>query len=67
MKKITLRAARVAAGLTQEEMAKKIGVTRSWLQKMESGKKKIKLAYVLAWCNVTGFDEENIILPEKTN
>lgn len=67
MKKITLRAARVAAGLTQEEMAKKIGVTRSWLQKMESGKKKIKLAYVLAWCNVTGFDEENIILPEKSN
>ena len=67
MEKISLRAARVAAGLTQEEMAKKIGVTRSWLQKMESGKKKIKLAYVLAWCNVTGFDEENIILPEKSN
>lgn len=67
MDRISLRAARVAAGLTQEEMAKRMGITRSWLQKMESGKKKMKISYVLAWCNITGFDEEDIILPGKSN
>lgn len=36
--KISLRAARVNAGLTQNEAAKKIGVTRDTLRNWETGK-----------------------------
>lgn len=38
MPKITLKAARVNAGLSQEEAAKKIGVAASTLRNWEAGK-----------------------------
>ena len=38
MPKITLKAARVNAGLSQEEAAKKIGVATSTLRNWEAGK-----------------------------
>ena len=37
MDKLSMKAARVAAGLNQEECAKAMGITREWYSKLESG------------------------------
>jgi putative transcriptional regulator len=47
---------RESKGLTQKELAKKVGVSRSWLVKIENGKEpKLKLALRIAAaleCNI---------------
>ena len=63
--KITLEAARVNSGLTQEQMAEKLGVSRSLVQGWETGKKEIRPAYVIAYAHITGFDVDDILLPVK--
>lgn len=65
MAKITLAAARVSAGLTQEQLAEKMGVTRKTITKWETGKTRIKPAYLYAFCGFTGFSVDDILLPEK--
>lgn len=65
MPKITMKAARVSAGLTQEEIAAKMGIARYWVSKMENGAVRVKPAYLLAWCQITGFRPEDIIMPEN--
>ena len=65
MPKITMKAARVSAGLTQEEIASKMGVSRGWVLKIENGATRAKPVYLLAWCQITGFRPEDIILPEN--
>jgi DNA-binding XRE family transcriptional regulator len=65
-KKITLAAARVNAGLTQEEMGKKIGVDRRVIISWENGSAKMRPGYVIAWAAITGFDVEDFSLPEKS-
>lgn len=65
MAKITLKAARVAAGLTQDEIAEKLGISRSWVNRIENGTDEVKPVYLYAWCHVTGFSENDIILPEE--
>lgn len=64
MKQISLAAARVNAEMTQQELAKKLGVTRKSIQNWEHGKQKIKKANFIAFCAVTGFNEEDIFLPQ---
>lgn len=64
MQKITLAGARVSAGLTQAEMARKIGVSRLTVLKWENGQTPVKSAYLWAMCKVTGFSVEDIKLPE---
>lgn len=66
MKQITLAAARVSAGLTQQELADKIGVSRTSIIKWETGQTPMKPAYFYAVCQVTGFDVNDIILPEAS-
>lgn len=63
MKQISLAAARVNAGLTQEELAEKLGVTRKSIQNWENGKKPIRKSNFIAFCTVTGFDQSDIFLP----
>ena len=63
MKQISLAAARVNAGLTQEQLAKKLGVTRKSVQNWELGRSNIRKANFIAFCYVTGFDEDDIFLP----
>lgn len=63
MKQISLAAARVNADLTQQELAEKLGVTRKSIQNWELGKKRIKKANFIAFCTVTGFNPEDIFLP----
>lgn len=66
MARITLEAARVNAGLTQAELAEKMGVSRATVINWESGKSEMKTAYVYMFCGITGFSEDDILLPEKS-
>lgn len=64
--KITLKAARVNANLTQEALAEQMGVSRNTVNDWETGKREIKTAYFHLFCRITGFAEDDIILPEKS-
>ena len=63
MPKITIAGARTSAGLTQQALAEKLGVSRDLIAKMEKGKVKVKPFYLYAICHVTGFNESDILLP----
>ena len=63
MAKIPFNAARVAAGLTQQELADKMGISRSTVNDWETGKREIRTAYLYLFCSITGFSEDDIILP----
>lgn len=64
MAKMTMEAARVNKHLTQQELADKMGVSRITVQNWESGKSKIKPAYLFLFCNITELSEDDILLPE---
>lgn len=66
MAKIPLAAARVANGLTQAELAEKMGVSRETVVAWENGKTTMRAAYFYLFCKVTGFSEDDIILPIKS-
>ena len=66
MAKIPINAARVAAGLTQEQLAEKMDVSRQTVIDWESGKREMKTAYFYMFCKVTGFSEDDILLPVKS-
>ena len=65
MAKITLEAARVNAGLTQAEMADKLGISRKMVVDFESGRREMRPAYLIAYAHLTGFDVDDILLPVK--
>lgn len=66
MAKIPLNAARVANGWTQEELAEKMSVSRQTVIDWENGKREMKAAYFYMFCKITGFSEDDILLPEKS-
>ena len=66
MAKMTLEAARVNKGLTQEQLADKMGVSRSSVIDWENGKRAMRPAYVYLFCHITGVTEDDILLPEIT-
>lgn len=66
MAKIPINAARVAAGLTQEQLADKMDVSRQTVIDWESGRREMKTAYLYLFCKVTGFTEDDILLPQKS-
>lgn len=66
MAKVTLAGARVSSGFTQQELADKMGISRQCLFDFEHNKREMKRAYVVAFCALTGFDEDDIILPSRT-
>jgi transcriptional regulator with XRE-family HTH domain len=63
-KKLTIKAARVSAGYTQETMAKAIGLTREYINALENGRAPFSRAILLAWSKITGFEVDDFILPE---
>lgn len=65
MAKITLAAARVNKGMTQEQMAEAMGVSRQSVIDWESGKREMRTPYVYLFCQITGFSEDDILLPKK--
>lgn len=66
MAQIPLRAARVAKGLTQEELSKEMGVSRETVIDWENGKREMRTPYFRLFCLITGFEEDEIILPLKS-
>lgn len=64
---IPMVAARVAKGLTQAELAREMGVSRETVIAWENGKRDMKASYFYALCKITGFSEDDIILPKKSN
>ncbi|HIY91316.1 MAG TPA: helix-turn-helix transcriptional regulator [Candidatus Companilactobacillus pullicola] len=60
--KITLKAARVNAGLTQKEAAEKIGISYQTLSEYEKDESKVKLAMIKKMCSVYDFPLEYIFL-----
>ena len=66
MARITLKAARVNLGLTQAEIADRMGVSRQTVFEWENGKREIKPAYLYMFCGIAGVSEDDIILPVVT-
>ena len=66
MQKITLEAARVNTGLKQWQLAEKMGVSRTTINKWENGKAPMKPVYLYMFCGITGFSEDELILPIKS-
>lgn len=61
---ITIKAARVNIGLTQEELAEKMGVSRSTVLDWENGKRLMRPAYLRLFCYLTKLHEDDIIMPK---
>lgn len=66
MSRMTLRAARVNAGLTQKDAAKKIGVSNKTLCRWENGDTQPKVGEQIdSICSIYGVDYDNIIFLSK--
>lgn len=63
--KITLKAARVNAGLTQREAAEKADVAIQTLCSWENGKTIPTPLNVMGLCSIYGISVDRIILPTK--
>ena len=66
MPKITLKAARVNAGYTQDTLAEKLKVSRATVNAWECGRTEMKPHHVYAFCYVTHMSEDDILLPKKS-
>ena len=65
MPKITLKAARVNAGLTQKEAAKRLGVSNKTLWSWENGLSIPKANQISAICDLYGINYDNLIFFKK--
>lgn len=65
MPKITIASARVNAGYTQVQFAKKLGVSLSALQKWEDGKSDMRVSSLKKISEITGFSMDDFILPKE--
>ena len=66
MAKITMEAARINAGFTQEELARKMGVSRSTINAWECGRVELKPLYLYAFCHIVGMTESEIEVPKTS-
>lgn len=62
--KISLASARVNAGMTQENVAKAMRVSKNTIVNWENGKVEMKPAQFKMYCEVVGAPEDVIILPK---
>lgn len=63
LERITIKVARTIAGLSQQKLAEKMGVSRDTVAKWEADKMGISGKNLQRLCEVTGFKAEDIILP----
>lgn len=63
---ISLAAARVNAGLTQDEVAEKMGLNRATIIAWEKGKKVLKIWELDALCNIYNLTMDDIFLPQDS-
>lgn len=62
--KLPLPAIRAIMGWTQDDMADKMGVSRSLVANWERGAVEMRPVYVHALSGLTGISESDILLPE---
>lgn len=65
MLQISLSAARVNAGMTQEEVAKKMGISKNTIVNWEKGKTNLSIADVEMLSNIYRIPKDNIFLPQN--
>lgn len=65
MAKVTIAGARITKGLSQDELALKIGVSKSAIQKWEAGKADMRVSHLKAISEITGFSMDDFILPKE--
>ena len=58
---VFLRMMREKAGLTQRQLAAKIGKTQSWIQKSEIGSRRVDVAEFMLFCHGCGVDPSEAI------
>ena len=63
---VTLKAARVNVGMTQEEVAEKLDVSRNTVSLWESGKVKLKPITLIALSSIYSTSIDNFILPQTS-
>ena len=61
-----LRALRKEHNMTQDELAEKMGVSRSTVIAWENDQREMRTAYVRLFCSITGLSEDDILLPIVT-
>ncbi len=49
-----LRMSRRAAGLTQQELARRLGATQSFVSKVERGERRLDVVELRSWCDALG-------------
>lgn len=64
---ISLAAARVNAGLTQEDVAKELHVSKNTIVNWEKGKAEPSISQGLSLSSIYGIPLDNIFLPNKSN
>lgn len=62
---ITLKAARVNAGLTQDEVSKRLRKSKQTIVNWETGKTTIDFANLVALCRLYKVSEDNIFYPKN--
>lgn len=67
MHKITLKAARVNAGLSQSKVARLLGVNIATISSWETGKTKPSLENFKKLCQIFDWPEEGIKWDERSN
>ena len=65
MKPITIRGARVDAGLTQVDIARKMGVTVSAVSRWETGDTEMSASQFSKFCEIVGRSRDDIFLPDR--
>lgn len=63
MRRWTLAAVRKNLNLTQDQMAERLGVSRKTISAWENGKTIMRRANILAFCQATGYDKDELYLP----
>lgn len=63
---ISLAAARVNAEMTQEKVAKKLGVSRQTITNWENGRVVPGIPQVCALCELYGIPKDHIFLPQNS-
>ena len=65
MDKITLKAAIVNSGITQDSLAKEIGITRQALWYRVKNYKKMRSKDLVEFCHLINFDINNLDFEER--
>ncbi len=64
--KVSLKAARINANLTQKEVGETLGISRETVRFIESGKREITYSEFKHLCNLYNCTEDDLILPYKS-